>query len=189
MDTAEQQAALSKENCLFCQIVSGRIPARKVYEDDACIGILDLYPANAGHVLLMAKEHYIFMPQVPKDVLDRLASALRIVAKAALRAVQGDGTTIFIANGGLAGQKAPHFMIHVIPRLSGDGLPLAVPEAKIAPEVQQQVKAQLAAVLAGKQGLAPPSVMPAGTEAAQVQPVEKSDLDAITDMLAGDKDA
>ena len=187
------QAALQKENCLFCQIADGRVVSRRVFEDEFVIGVLDINPANAGHVLLMPKEHYLFMPQVPASVLSSLFSAAKRLAQATLRAVRSEGTTILVANGGVAGQRAPHFMVHLIPRLSGDGLALSVGEGEIAKEVQAQVKAQLQAVLAPMIGAKEPFkggniAVSDGSKPSHSQHDSGSDLDAITDMLAGGKE-
>ncbi len=204
------QAETLKENCLFCHIVEGKVPSRKVFEDDLVIGILDINPANAGHVLLMPKEHYLFMPQVPEGVLSRVFSVARLLSQAALRAVRSDGTTIFVANGGVAGQRAPHFMVHVIPRISGDGLALSVPENRIAPEVQSQVKAQLRSALGllgkdlhkaieskahGKAEIQPETAEAKAHGKAKIksdvvkskEAQSKPNLDSITEMLAGGK--
>lgn len=195
MDEQSQQAAFSRENCLFCQIIESKIPSRKVYEDESVFAVLDINPANAGHVLVMPKGHFIFMPQVPPDILGKVFSAGKNLSQASLRAVKSDGTTIFVANGGIAGQRAPHFMIHVIPRLAGDGLALTPLENDIAPEVQSQVKLQLQEILASRHGLPAPQGQeekampkkPAGKKAKKAAGVKaepkKSDLDSITGLL------
>ncbi|MBI3033638.1 HIT domain-containing protein [Candidatus Woesearchaeota archaeon] len=185
-EQAGSQAAFQKENCLFCRIVDGKIPSRSVFEDELVMAVLDINPASAGHVLLMPKEHYLFMPQVPAPVISRLFIAAKRLSQATLRAVRSEGTTILVANGGVAGQRAPHFMVHLIPRLSGDGLLLSVGEGDIAGEVQAQVNAQLKPALSAFPGSNEPSkhaTPAAGKETSGTH--SSSDLDAITDMLAG----
>ncbi len=163
--SSEQAAALQKENCLFCHIVEARVASRKVYEDESVIAILDINPANAGHILLMPKEHYLFMPQAPETMIGKLFVVAKQLSHAALRALKTDGTTIFVANGGIAGQRAPHFMVHIIPRLTGDGLALSVAENPIAAEVNEQVRTQIQAVLGAALGVAPSSAPAAVPEA------------------------
>ena len=155
-DAAAQKNALSKENCIFCHIVSGKIPSKRVYEDEDCVGILDINPANAGHILLMTREHYIFLPQVPRETQDKVFAAARLLSQATLQALRSEGTTLFVANGGVAGQRAPHFMAHIIPRLASDGVSLQVEEHQIALEVQAKVRLQLLEVLKDKFGMNPP---------------------------------
>ncbi|MBI2574549.1 HIT domain-containing protein [Candidatus Woesearchaeota archaeon] len=209
--SSEQAAALQKENCLFCHIVEGKVLSRKVYEDESVIAILDINPANAGHILLMPKEHYLFMPQAPETMIGKLFVVAKQLSHAALRALRTDGTTIFVANGGIAGQRAPHFMVHIIPRLTGDGLALSVAENPIAAEVNEQVRKQIQAVLGAALGAAPssaPAEMPEAVSGRAEPAAEKPivpeerkkvgsdsdkqdssgngvDLDTITNMLLG----
>lgn len=114
--SSEQAAAMQKQNCIFCKIIKGEIPSKKVHEDNLCVAVLDINPANEGHVILLPKEHYAIMPQVPKEVLSLMAAVTKKISKALLLSTLGKSTSIFVANGAVAGQKAPHFMIHIIPR-------------------------------------------------------------------------
>lgn len=118
----EEIAKLQKENCVFCKIISGEIPSQKVHEDDLCIGILDINPATQGHILLLPKEHYAIMPLMPDDLLKHMSQVSQNISNALLSALGVQGTTVFIANGQYAGQKAPHVMIHVVPRFKSDKL-------------------------------------------------------------------
>ena len=58
----EELKEFQKKQCVFCQIISGKVQSKKVYDDEKCIAILDINPANPGHVLLLPKEHYSIMP-------------------------------------------------------------------------------------------------------------------------------
>jgi histidine triad (HIT) family protein len=115
--TVEQKAAIEqqKEHCPFCQIVAGKIPARKVYEDGKLLAILDINPAKKGHVLLLPKEHYPIMPLIPKDTFVALTAAARDITKHLREAVLASHSTVFIANGQAAGQQSTHFLLHIIP--------------------------------------------------------------------------
>jgi histidine triad (HIT) family protein len=140
----EELKDYQKQNCVFCQIISGKIPAKKVYEDDKLIGVLDINPASKGHVLLMPKEHYHIMPIVPKDVLGNLFKAAKKIASAAIKGLKAKGSDIFVANGGAAGQRAQHFMIHVIPRYEYEEIKqLEIPEKKISEEDIKKIKERL----------------------------------------------
>lgn len=130
--TPEQMAALAKQQCIFCQIASGKVASRKIYEDDKVIGVLDINPANPGHVLLITKEHYVVMPQIPDDVVAHIGMVAKGISHALLRALKAQGTTIFAANGVAAGQRAQHFMLHIIPRMENDGIGIEPPEHKIS---------------------------------------------------------
>lgn len=116
----EQIAELQKQNCIFCHIISGKIPAKKVYEDDKCLAILDINPATKGHVLLIPKEHHVVLQMLPEETIMHLGKITKMLSRTALRALGAEGTNIFIASGAVAGQKAPHAMIHIIPRNEKD---------------------------------------------------------------------
>ncbi len=149
----EELQELQRQQCIFCQIITGKIPSKKVYEDTTCLAILDINPAAKGHILLLPKEHYAIMPQVPEKVLGHLSIVTKNLSQVILKILRADGATVFIANGAAAGQRAQHFMIHLIPRKSGDGI-LQVEERLVGVEMTLKVKAaiekKLLALLGGK---------------------------------------
>ena len=152
--TPEQQQALEqqKAQCIFCQIIAGKIPSKKVYEDNLVVAILDINPASKGHVLIMPKEHYPIMPLIPPDTFKHLVDKIKDVDGCVKEALLCKETTIFIANGAAAGQQSSHFMAHIIPRESGDGLEMLdvgekeVPESEVK-EVAEKVGGALNTML------------------------------------------
>ncbi len=138
-----------KKQCIFCQIAEGKMQAKKVYEDEKAIGILDINPANIGHILLLPKEHHAIMPQLPEDILGHLGILAKKLSHALLKALKAGGTTIFIANGASAGQRAQHFMIHIIPRQEKDGVGLFIPQRQIREEDLAKLKDVLAEKISG----------------------------------------
>ena len=160
----EELQELQKQQCIFCQIVTGKIPSKKVYEDSICLAILDINPATKGHILLLPKEHYAIMPQVPEKILGHLSIVAKHVSQVVLKILRTDGTTVFIANGAAAGQRAQHFMIHLIPRRSGDGLMPAEERlvgAEMALKVKTAIEKKLLALLGGKKEVHKPTVQKA----------------------------
>ena len=137
--TPEQLREFQKVQCIFCQIIAGKIPAKKLHDDERCIAILDINPAAKGHLLLIPREHYAIMPQVPDDLVAHLSVVAKNLSQLLLQKMKAEGTTIYIANGLVAGQKSQHFMIHVIPRKEGDDV-LEVSEKLVDSEMQQKVK-------------------------------------------------
>ncbi len=109
------------DECIFCSIVTGKIPGKKVYEDEVCIAVLDIKPANLGQILLIPKKHYQIFPQVPKSERDLMVKVAKKISTGMLQ-TGAEGINIFIANGEAAGQKSPHMLIHIIPRTQGDGV-------------------------------------------------------------------
>lgn len=137
----EQLQELQKQNCIFCHIISGKVASKKIYEDDKVLAILDINPANPGHILLLTKEHYQIMPQIPDDEISYMFMVAKAISHACLKALKAQGTNIFIANGALAGQKASHFMLHIIPRANVDGIKIFdLPEKDISDDVSEQIR-------------------------------------------------
>ena len=143
----EELKEFQKKQCIFCQIVAGKVQSKKVYEDDKCIAILDINPANPGHVLLLPKEHYSIMPQVPEDEIAHLFVVMKTISNAALRGLGVQGTNIIVQNGIAAGQKAQHFMIHIIPRKEEDGINFELPKKEIKDSELETIQKKLAAKL------------------------------------------
>lgn len=111
-----------KKNCVFCKILSGEIPAKKVYEDNLMAAVLDINPCAKGHTLLMPKEHYPIMPLIPKETFRHIFGFMPRLVAALKSAVLTTGANVIIANGAVAGQQAPHFLMHLLPREKGDWL-------------------------------------------------------------------
>ena len=113
---------MTQENCIFCKIVAGDIPAAKIYEDDHVFGFLDIEPLSAGHALLVPKQHSPNLAQLPVAEAQHLAAALGPLARAVVQAVQADGFNVLCNNGAAAGQLIEQVHYHIIPRKKGDGL-------------------------------------------------------------------
>ncbi len=153
----EQIAEMQKQQCIFCHIASGRVPAKKIFEDDKCVAILDINPAVKGHVILIPKEHYPVMALAPSEIVKHIFTIAKAVSNTQLKAFKEDGvdgTTIFVANGASAGQKAPHFMVHIIPRREGDKLEIKIPEYKANQELMMQVRTKMIDAVRKKLGSA-----------------------------------
>jgi histidine triad (HIT) family protein len=116
----EKEQLVGKQQCPFCLMAEGKIPVKKVYEDDKVLAILDINPANKGHTLLFPKNHAKIMPEVPEEVAKHCFSVANKISKALVDSIGAEGTNIFLANGSVAGQTAPHVLIHIIPRHKGD---------------------------------------------------------------------
>ena len=136
----EELKEFQKQQCIFCQIISGKVASKKIYEDEHCFVILDINPSNPGHMLVLPKEHYQIMPMIPDEVIGHLGMVVKALSHAALKALKAEGTSIFIANGVVAGQRAQHFMMHVIPRKQGDKLPLDIPEKTIEDSALDEIR-------------------------------------------------
>lgn len=112
---------MKDNNCIFCKIANGDIPSRTVMENEKFRVILDNGPATAGHALVLPKEHFANLFEIPEDWA---ADAMKTAQKAAalIKDQMGaDGLNIVQNNGETAGQTVHHFHMHIIPRYKGDG--------------------------------------------------------------------
>lgn len=115
--TPEQMQELVKQQCVFCKIVAGEIPAYKIYEDKLHLAFLDINPANPGHVMVIPKKHYSVIPQMP----DEEAGLYFIIIKRIIAAVHQAVGALRVQLLRI-GELVPHVHIHVIPRFEDDGL-------------------------------------------------------------------
>ena len=112
---------MQSDNCIFCKIANGQIPSKTIYEDDGYRVILDLGPATKGHALILPKDHYANIYELPEE---NAAQVIKIAKKMAVKMnkVLGcDGLNIVQNNGECAGQTVFHFHMHLIPRYTDDG--------------------------------------------------------------------
>lgn len=109
-------------DCIFCQILAGKIPAQKVYEGEQIVAFLDINPIAPGHVLVVPREHQ----ETWLDLRDGLAATLAMesqrVARAVVKATGADGFNLLMNNDRCAGQAIPHAHFHVVPRRKGDAI-------------------------------------------------------------------
>ena len=108
--------------CIFCKIVKGEIPALKVYENDKTLAFLDIAPINAGHTLVITKEHFDAFSDLSDKSAEALILTVKELAPKITKAVGAQAFNIGINNGKTAGQIISHAHIHIIPRFEKDGL-------------------------------------------------------------------
>ncbi|MBM3645313.1 MAG: HIT domain-containing protein [Alphaproteobacteria bacterium] len=112
------------DGCVFCAIVTGRIPSFRLWEDADTIAFMDINPANPGHALAVAKGHWPTIHALPSTVLAAVAATAQRVARAQQVVLAPGGINLIQANGPGAAQSVPHFHIHILPRAVDDGLSL-----------------------------------------------------------------
>ena len=110
------------EECVFCKIIEGKIPAAKVYEDKQVMSFLDIMPANKGHCLVVPKKHAQALLEIDEEDLTATIKAAKKVAKALSLAFGNAGFNLVMNNGREAGQIVNHAHIHIIPRFQKDRL-------------------------------------------------------------------
>jgi len=114
-------------DCIFCKIVAGEIPSYKIYEDDKTLAFLDINPVTDGHALLISKEHYPMMPDVPDELLSEMFLKVKELMPKIKSALQADYVSVSVV-----GLDVLHFHIHLIPRKFNDGLANFWPTKKYA---------------------------------------------------------
>ena len=111
-------SAILPPMCIFCEIVAGRIPCSKVYEDDTSIVFLDIHPIERGHALVVLKRHAPTLLDARPEELEKVIGIVQKVSRAMVDCGLGEGFNVLQNNGKVAGQEVPHLHFHVIPRTS-----------------------------------------------------------------------
>lgn len=109
-------------DCIFCGIAAGTMPAEIVYSDERTVAFLDIFPACAGHALVIPRTHADDVHRVDPADLAAVARTAQLMAGRVAGALASDGVTIMQSNGAAAGQTVFHYHVHVIPRFEGDGV-------------------------------------------------------------------
>ncbi len=107
---------MNDPNCIFCKIVTGEIPSRKVYEDETCYAFMDIAPFEKGHTLIVPKDHAELLTDLSPDSLTKLILATQKVAGHIVKVLECDGFNLLQNNGECATQTIPHVHFHIIPR-------------------------------------------------------------------------
>lgn len=113
---------MTDPNCIFCKIASGQIPALRVAEDDAMFAFLDIGPLAEGHLLVIPKNHYASLTDMPASECAAVAQHFPRLSQAVLKATGLAGCNVLLNSGKSAGQEVMHLHWHIIPRIPGDGL-------------------------------------------------------------------
>lgn len=109
------------QDCIFCKIIAGEIPACRLHEDEHTLAFMDIGPLVKGHALVIPKKHYDPLTEAPPEVLSACMVTVRAVMQAMHKALDCQGVNLHQANGAAAGQVVPHLHFHVIPRFADDG--------------------------------------------------------------------
>ena len=110
-----------RDDCIFCKLAGVMIPTNSIYEDDKFKVILDMSPATRGHALILPKEHYANIYEMPTELVSEAFALAAKLAKSMTDKLGADGFNIVQNNNEVAGQTVFHFHIHLIPRYEGDG--------------------------------------------------------------------
>lgn len=110
------------QNCIFCKIVNGEIPAYKVYEDEHVLAFLDISQVTKGHTLVIPKNHHKDLYELPTEAAEKIFSVVPKIANSIKKSFNPIGLNLLNNNGEAAGQTVFHYHLHIIPRYGkGDG--------------------------------------------------------------------
>jgi histidine triad (HIT) family protein len=131
LETPETQAF--DADCIFCKIISGKLPSRRIYEDERAVAFLDLGAWHRGHALVVPKRHVPDMLTGP-GTLPEIAPAIDAVARLLMQRLAADGINVLSSSGEAAGQEVFHLHVHVVPRYADEpGLGMLV-NSSVAPD-------------------------------------------------------
>ena len=127
------------ENCIFCKIANGEIPAATLYEDEDFRVILDLGPASKGHALILPKAHAANIYEISDEMAAKAMVLAKKMATKMTDALGCDGFNIVQNNGEQAGQTVFHFHMHLIPRYKGDKVGIAWEPGTLTDEMKNEI--------------------------------------------------
>lgn len=131
-------------NCIFCKIAAGEIPSKTIYEDDKFRVILDLGPATKGHALILPKNHYANLYELPEETAGDVMKLAKKMATVMTEKLGCQGFNLMQNNGETAGQTVFHFHMHLIPRYNDDGQKIAWAPQNVEAEELKNIKDFLA---------------------------------------------
>lgn len=134
---------MKKDNCIFCKIANGEIPSKTLYEDEEFRIILDLGPATRGHALILPKNHYANLFELPEEKAGEVMRLAKRMVMKMKEKLSCEGFNLVQNNGDLAGQTVFHFHMHLIPRYRADGQTIGWKPQEVSEEELEEVKNQI----------------------------------------------
>lgn len=135
------------ETTIFEKIVAGEIPSTKIYEDEHTLAFLDIQPNNLGHTLVITKQPYKNLYEIPEDLIGPLFQTVQKIACAVKQGLGAEGINIRMNNDAPAGQDVFHAHVHVIPRYTDDGFQNGRHLAYDNPEHKESIAQKIRAAL------------------------------------------
>jgi histidine triad (HIT) family protein len=123
----DRHAHGSAAHCTFCDLIHGAAEVSVCHEDSDAIAFMDIQPVNNGHVLVVPRQHYESLLDVPEDIGLHLFRVTMRLANAVRHVTGCDDFNIVVNSGSAAGQDEPHYHVHIIPRRAGDGFDIPLP--------------------------------------------------------------
>jgi histidine triad (HIT) family protein len=131
------------EDCIFCGIVAGGVPAQVVHRDDQTMAFMDINPATRGHLLVIPLAHAADIWELDLGQAQAVMATCRLLADRVRDTLQPDGLNLVQSNGAAAFQTVFHSHMHLVPRYHDDGLKLPWTPTPGDPETIRETAAAL----------------------------------------------
>lgn len=114
-------------HCPFCDLIRGAAEVSLCYEDATALAFMDIQPVNLGHTLVVPREHYESLHDIPHEVAMHLFGVAMQLGPVIRRVTGAEGMNMVVNSGAAAGQDVFHYHVHLIPRSPGDGFDVPLP--------------------------------------------------------------
>jgi len=135
-------------SCPFCDVIHGAGEVSMCYEDADVVAFMDIQPVNAGHVLVVPREHYESLEDIPHEVATHLFDVATRLSRVIHDVMHAEGMNMVVNSGAAAGQDVFHYHVHLIPRRAGDGFDVPLPFAGSEMPDRQRLDATAARLIA-----------------------------------------
>ena len=131
---------IKDDKCIFCKIIEKSIPSKVLFENDKNLAFLDIFPVSKGHTIVIPKNHYKNLEEIPNDALSELFEIVKKVSILIHKKLKVNGYNILQNNFRAAGQVVNHYHVHIIPRRNEDGkFKLYIPKKQAKEEEHDQI--------------------------------------------------
>jgi histidine triad (HIT) family protein len=115
------------KHCIFCDLINGAGEVSMCYEDSSAMAFMDIQPVNLGHVLVVPREHYESLSDIPPELAMHLFEVALRLSPVVRRLHGAEDMNLVVNSGAAAGQNVFHYHVHLIPRRAGDGFDIPLP--------------------------------------------------------------
>jgi len=134
---------VTEADCIFCKIVRGEIPSKKVYEDKDTLAFLDINPANPGHTLVVPKKHSEDLTKSGEEDITKAMHVVKKITATLKEKMNAIGVNVLQNNGKPAGQIVAHTHFHVIPRYPNDVVVISYQRVQLSDEQLEEIRGKL----------------------------------------------